>query len=116
MSRQTTWRYCGVQPLVPLLPGFGVSPYAFLPLLLWLFHWSWSMAYLAIGTMLACIVMAKFGFTMKRLVAFIQHRLRGKRIHARPWWYRKRFSPAGHRVGSLRSGICYDDERKDEPA
>lgn len=110
MARRSTWRYCGLQPVVPLLPGFGVSPYAFLPLLLWMFHWSWFMAYLAIGTMVACVVMAKFGFTMSRLTASIKHRLRGKRIHARPWWYRNRFAPAGNRVGSLRSGLSYDDE------
>jgi intracellular multiplication protein IcmT len=110
MPRQSSWRYCGLQPLVPLFPGFGVSPYAFLPLLLWLFHWSWSMAYLAMGTMSVCIVMAKVGLSLRRLGALIQHRLRGRRIHARPWWYRRRFAPAGHRVGSLRSSMRYDDE------
>lgn len=114
LYRRSTWRWCSNQPTIPLMPGFGVSPYAFLPLFLWLFHWSWGMFYFGLFTMLLCIALAKFGFTLKRLAAYGKHVLRGKRIYARPWWYRKRFAPPGNRVGSLRSGVSYGDEGNEE--
>ncbi|WP_198506841.1 IcmT/TraK family protein [Dyella ginsengisoli] len=108
--KRSTWRHCSNPPTIPLLPGLGVSPFAFLPLLLWLFHWSWTMFYIALGSVALFVVLAKVGYTRQTATGLIRHRLRGSRIHARPWWYRKRFAPVGNRVGSLRSDVTYDEE------
>lgn len=114
MSRRATWRWGGIAPTVPIFPGFGVSPYAFLPLIIWAFHWAWITFYIAIVTMGVFIVMAKMGFNYARLVAWLQNKLRGKRVYARPWWYRNRYAPYGHRVGQLRSELTYDQEDDEE--
>lgn len=108
--KRSTWRNCSNPPSIPILPGIGVSPYAFLPLLLWAFHWTTTMFYIAVSTVVLFIVMAKVGYTRQTATALLKHRLRGSRIYARPWWYRKRFAPAGNRVGSLRSDVTYADE------
>jgi intracellular multiplication protein IcmT len=114
MKAKTHWRWASQSPTVPILPGVGVAPAAFLPLIIWAFHWAWLTFYIAIATMIVFIIMAKMGFNYTRLTAWIQNKLRGKRVYARPWWYRNHFAPPGHRVGVRRSGFTYDQKTDDE--
>jgi intracellular multiplication protein IcmT len=95
---------------VPIFPGLGVSPYTFLPLLIWMFSWSWTTLYIALCTMAASVLLAKMGYTYKRMSALVKHKLRGPRIYARPWWHRKRYAPAGNRIGDRRSGLSYEHD------
>ncbi len=112
---RATWRWAAVPPSIPIFPGLGVSPYAFLPLLIFLFWWSWLTFYLAIGAMVFFVALAKIGYTYSGFMAWIKHKLRGPRIHARPWWYRKRFAPPSwYAIGRRRSELTYDnDDRSD---
>ena len=110
MSKRRTWRWCSVQPTVPIFPGLGVSPYTFLPLLIWMFSWSWDTLYIAVGTMAMSVLLAKMGYTYQRMTAWVKQRLRGSRIYARPWSHRKRYAPTGNRIGDRRSGLSYEHD------
>ena len=109
MSQPIKWRWASVRPTIPVFVGVGVSPYAFLPLLIWLFWWSWTTFYVAMGALLLSIIMAVRGFTLTRLLSFLRHVLRGRTIQARPWWYLKRYAPRNPRIGDLRSDVTYPD-------
>jgi intracellular multiplication protein IcmT len=80
---------------MPLLPGFGVSPYSLLPVMVFLFHWSWWTFYTAVGCIALSILLAKLGYPFSVLIAAISNKLRGNRIYARPWWYRNRYVGRG---------------------
>lgn len=93
--RTSTWRWASLPPTVPLLPGFGISPYSLLPVLVFLFHWAWWTFYTAIAGIALSIVLAKLGYSFSVLIDAAKNRLRGDRIYARPWWYRNRYVGRG---------------------
>jgi len=69
----------------------GIPVIAYLPVFIFLFHIRWWTFYLAIGVIAVFAILAKFGYTFKVLYRRFLHLLRGNRLIARPWWYRRRF-------------------------
>ncbi|MBU2708703.1 IcmT/TraK family protein [Zooshikella marina] len=80
------WKYASHDETV-----FGITPVAYAPLFIWLYHWSWTTFYIAAGTIVFFSILRKFGFSFKVIWAKFLHIVRGSIIHARPWWYRNRF-------------------------
>lgn len=80
------WRYASIEPTL-----LGIPCIAYLPIFIFMYHISWTTFYISVGTIAFYGLLAKFGFTLTVLLGKIQHVLRGTRIYARPWWYRKRF-------------------------
>lgn len=87
MSRPSVWRHAGRAPTI-----FGVPVVAFLPMILFLFHWAWWTFYLSVGVVaFYTFLRYKLGYTFPVLWGRLLHKLRGPHVHARPWWYRKRY-------------------------
>lgn len=109
MTRGVKWRWASVPPTIPIFVGVGVTPYAFAPLLIWMFWWTWITFYIAIAAFVLAVFMALRGYTMQRLMSGIRHALRGRYVRARPWWYLKRYARSSDRIGTLRSEVSYLD-------
>ena len=80
------WRAASKTPVL-----WGVPCTAYLPIFGWGFHMAWWTFFGAIGSIVAFGVLARYGLTFTVLYRKFMGLLRGKRIYARPWWYRKRF-------------------------
>lgn len=80
------WRHASQVPTM-----FSIPCIAYIPIFGWLFHMRWWTFWLAVGTIVAYAILAKFGFTFRVLWQRALHILRGSRVFARPWWYRNRF-------------------------
>ena len=80
------WRWASATPKL-----WGIPCTAFLPIFGWMFHMRWWTFHLAVASIVAFGVLAKFGLTFTVLYRKAITILRGRRIYARPWWYRNRF-------------------------
>lgn len=79
------WRW-NREPTIAGLPG----P-ALLPIILSLYIRSWDYFYISCVVIFFYAILNKFGFTPKALLNKMLHKLRGRTISSRPFWYRKRF-------------------------
>ena len=75
--------------LVPKLAGIPCT--AYLPIFIWGFHFAWWTFWLAVGSIATFGLLAKLGWTIPVLLRKFTSVLRGRRVYARPWWYRNRF-------------------------
>jgi intracellular multiplication protein IcmT len=75
--------------LTPKLAGLPCT--AYLPIFIWMFHARWWTFYVALGCIATFGVLVKFGLTFPVLWRKLLHLLRGRKVYARPWWYRNRF-------------------------
>lgn len=80
------WRDASKTPTV-----LGIPCTAFLPLFGWGFHMAWWTFFTAIGFVAAFGILAHLGVDFTVLYRKCMGALRGKRVYARPWWYRNRF-------------------------
>lgn len=80
------WRYAGLTPKI-----FGVPAIAYMPILLFLVHMkAWTLV-LALGSIVIGWMLSFLGFDLKVLYGKMTQLIRGKRIVAHGWWYRRRF-------------------------
>lgn len=80
------WRYASVEPTL-----LGIPCIAYTPLFIFMYHISWLTFYIAVGVIVFYGILARLGYPFTVLLNKVLHLLRGSRIYARPWWYRKRF-------------------------
>ncbi|GIK74407.1 MAG: phosphoesterase [Chloroflexota bacterium] len=80
------WRNAGKTPRI-----LGIDARAIFPIAFWLLHmrtWTFILAMIGIAIF---AVLERFGYTVPVFLRFIKHKLRGRTLHARPWWVRRRF-------------------------
>lgn len=80
------WRNASRTPTLFMIPCF-----AYLSVFIWLYHMCWLTFWTALAVIVFYGILAKFGLTFTVLWGKFLHLMRGKRVTARPWWYRKRF-------------------------
>lgn len=89
MRKTNKWRWSTPAPSI-----WGIPAVAFLPLIIvmyWLKFFPYTL-YAALSIIGACAIMNKYGYTLKVFIGKVRCILRGKKIHARPWWMRKKFN------------------------
>lgn len=72
------------------LKFFEIPVAAYLPIFILLYFPSRGMLMTTIGIIVFFGLLNSKGLTLKVLTAKVFHRIRGRKAHARPWWYRKR--------------------------
>jgi len=74
----------------PKLPGTNAHASAVTPLIFLLVHVSWITFSLVIATIVAVATLSIKGRTVSWLLRKTKCNLRGRKLHARPVWYRRR--------------------------
>ncbi|HCA3439664.1 TPA: IcmT/TraK family protein [Salmonella enterica subsp. salamae serovar 35:g,m,s,t:-] len=89
MAKQNKWRWGAITPSV-----WGIPVIAFMPLIIvaYCLNYFPYTLYVAIATIGSCALLNRYGYTLKVFIGKVKSMLRGPKIMARPWWYRKRFN------------------------
>lgn len=74
----------------PKLPGTNAHASAATPVVFFLVHFAWVTFFLVLATVIAVAILSIQGRSVTWLLRKAKCNLRGKKLYARPVWYRRR--------------------------
>ena len=91
----------------PVIPGTGIHAMAMTPMVLWTVWWSWANFALLVLVVVLFAALEIKGRRPRWLIARQRSRLRGQRVQARPYWYRRRRSRI-ESYATLKPALAWD--------
>lgn len=83
-QRPSYWRNAGKN-----LTIYGIPAPLFMIYLFWCRWPSMLTIYVCTGVLIFFVVLSHYGWTLPVLLQRITHRIRGKKLSGRPWWFRR---------------------------